>query len=123
MLGLSGVKGLRNQVQCRLSAITGFREFSLPMTGSKSAPTNLPLWTWNFSSVTKRPFLPECTMARYRNALLNSERDTAYMHLIKSPVYTFCSVFIQEQRVKIEREFTNWLKECHERFDKQVCVC
>ncbi|ROL42214.1 Structural maintenance of chromosomes flexible hinge domain-containing protein 1 [Anabarilius grahami] len=26
----------------------------------------------------------------------------------------------QEQRVKIEREFTNWLKECHERFDKQV---
>lgn len=26
----------------------------------------------------------------------------------------------QEQRVKIEREFTNWLKECHERYDKQV---
>uniref|UniRef100_A0A673L4N8 Structural maintenance of chromosomes flexible hinge domain-containing protein 1-like n=1 Tax=Sinocyclocheilus rhinocerous TaxID=307959 RepID=A0A673L4N8_9TELE len=26
----------------------------------------------------------------------------------------------QELRVKIEREFTNWLKECHERFDKQV---
>uniref|UniRef100_A0A8B9H856 Structural maintenance of chromosomes flexible hinge domain containing 1 n=1 Tax=Astyanax mexicanus TaxID=7994 RepID=A0A8B9H856_ASTMX len=29
----------------------------------------------------------------------------------------------QEQRVKISREFTIWLKECHERFDKQVCVC
>uniref|UniRef100_A0A8B9H2U2 Structural maintenance of chromosomes flexible hinge domain containing 1 n=1 Tax=Astyanax mexicanus TaxID=7994 RepID=A0A8B9H2U2_ASTMX len=28
----------------------------------------------------------------------------------------------QEQRVKISREFTIWLKECHERFDKQVCV-
>ncbi|XP_056603015.1 structural maintenance of chromosomes flexible hinge domain-containing protein 1 [Triplophysa dalaica] len=26
----------------------------------------------------------------------------------------------QEQRVKIQREFINWLKECHERFDKQV---
>ncbi|KAI5104111.1 structural maintenance of chromosomes flexible hinge domain-containing protein 1 [Silurus meridionalis] len=26
----------------------------------------------------------------------------------------------QEQRVKINREFTNWLKECHEKFDKQV---
>ncbi|XP_022533344.2 structural maintenance of chromosomes flexible hinge domain-containing protein 1 isoform X2 [Astyanax mexicanus] len=26
----------------------------------------------------------------------------------------------QEQRVKISREFTIWLKECHERFDKQV---
>lgn len=26
----------------------------------------------------------------------------------------------QEQRVKIQREFTVWLKECHERFDKQV---
>lgn len=25
--------------------------------------------------------------------------------------------------MKIEREFTNWLKECHERYDKQVCVC
>ncbi|XP_072544127.1 structural maintenance of chromosomes flexible hinge domain-containing protein 1 [Salminus brasiliensis] len=26
----------------------------------------------------------------------------------------------QEQRVKISREFTTWLKDCHERFDKQV---
>ncbi|MCI4377610.1 hypothetical protein PGIGA_G00205450 [Pangasianodon gigas] len=26
----------------------------------------------------------------------------------------------QEQRVKINREFTNWLKECHEKYDKQV---
>ncbi|KAL1270536.1 hypothetical protein QQF64_029552, partial [Cirrhinus molitorella] len=26
----------------------------------------------------------------------------------------------QEQRVNIQREFTNWLKESHERFDKQV---
>uniref|UniRef100_A0AAR2JQU3 SMC hinge domain-containing protein n=1 Tax=Pygocentrus nattereri TaxID=42514 RepID=A0AAR2JQU3_PYGNA len=26
----------------------------------------------------------------------------------------------QEQRVKINREFTAWLKECHERYDKQV---
>uniref|UniRef100_A0A673GZ20 Structural maintenance of chromosomes flexible hinge domain-containing protein 1-like n=1 Tax=Sinocyclocheilus rhinocerous TaxID=307959 RepID=A0A673GZ20_9TELE len=26
----------------------------------------------------------------------------------------------QELRVNIQREFTNWLKECHERFDKQV---
>ncbi len=24
--------------------------------------------------------------------------------------------------MKIEREFTNWLKECHECFDKQVCA-
>ncbi|XP_059374115.1 structural maintenance of chromosomes flexible hinge domain-containing protein 1-like isoform X2 [Carassius carassius] len=26
----------------------------------------------------------------------------------------------QGQRVNIQRDFTNWLKECHERFDKQV---
>uniref|UniRef100_A0A8C1EUT2 Structural maintenance of chromosomes flexible hinge domain containing 1 n=1 Tax=Cyprinus carpio carpio TaxID=630221 RepID=A0A8C1EUT2_CYPCA len=26
----------------------------------------------------------------------------------------------QELRVNIQREFTNWLKDCHERFDKQV---
>ncbi|XP_060788894.1 structural maintenance of chromosomes flexible hinge domain-containing protein 1 isoform X2 [Neoarius graeffei] len=26
----------------------------------------------------------------------------------------------QEQRVTINREFTNWLKECHEKYDKQV---
>ncbi|XP_051523356.1 structural maintenance of chromosomes flexible hinge domain-containing protein 1-like isoform X2 [Myxocyprinus asiaticus] len=26
----------------------------------------------------------------------------------------------QEQRVKIQKEFTSWLKECHEHFDKQV---
>lgn len=26
----------------------------------------------------------------------------------------------QEQRVRIQREFINWLKDCHERFDKQV---
>ncbi|XP_031439419.1 structural maintenance of chromosomes flexible hinge domain-containing protein 1 isoform X2 [Clupea harengus] len=26
----------------------------------------------------------------------------------------------QDQRVKIQREFTAWLKECHERYDKQI---
>ncbi|XP_043921496.1 structural maintenance of chromosomes flexible hinge domain-containing protein 1 [Protopterus annectens] len=29
----------------------------------------------------------------------------------------------QEQRMKIDREFASWLKECHEKYDKQIKFC
>ncbi|XP_075069474.1 structural maintenance of chromosomes flexible hinge domain-containing protein 1 isoform X2 [Mixophyes fleayi] len=29
----------------------------------------------------------------------------------------------QEQRVKIDREFASWVKDCHERYDKQIKFC
>ena len=33
-------------------------------------------------------------------------------------LYVLC--MLQGQRVKIERQFTEWLKECHETYDKQI---
>lgn len=38
------------------------------------------------------------------------DKDTIFTRVING----------QEQRVKIQREFTNWLKECHEKHDKQI---
>lgn len=37
-----------------------------------------------------------------------------------SVVLTECLYRSQEQRVKINKDFTQWLKTCHERWDKQV---
>ncbi|XP_063062611.1 structural maintenance of chromosomes flexible hinge domain-containing protein 1 [Engraulis encrasicolus] len=38
------------------------------------------------------------------------DKDTIFTRVING----------QDQRVKIQREFTSWLKECHEQFDKQI---
>lgn len=34
-----------------------------------------------------------------------------------------CVVCAQEKRTDIAREFINWLKDCHEQFDKQIKFC
>jgi len=33
------------------------------------------------------------------------------------------SVCLQEKRTDIAREFINWLKDCHEQYDKQIKFC
>jgi len=38
-------------------------------------------------------------------------------------VSVFVSFCVQEKRTDIAREFVNWLKDCHEQYDKQIKFC
>ena len=55
----------------------------------------------------------------YSGSLFQMQAKLSLEKLIKYKRHIFIYI-LQEKRTSIEKEFLNWLKECHEQHDKQI---
>ena len=60
-------------------------------------------------------------MARYSLFVLKVPLNPKQTN--KQTLYLCVYMCLQEKRTDIAREFVNWLKDCHEQYDKQIKFC